>query len=289
MNNDDFMLFIISHNRPHMITLNTLFKYGYTGNWCIVLDDTDSAIQDYIDKYGSEHILIFNKNYYINTCETGTNDPSYKCTVYVKNAIEEYVKKVGIKFFIIADDDIQSFNLRYIENDKLKNQKVTNIDTLIKLTLDYLQCSKISALSYCYASAYMCGIDAFSQERMCTYYRIPSVFIFRHSKYEFNWTFDYGEDIINGVSNNKVGNLVMSIPNIQVNSVVTTKRLSGGMTENYKRDMTKLAMRYVVSNPDCLGIIFYNGRFVAKTNRKCAFPKIISSNYRKEKYNEKTI
>lgn len=51
--NEKFAVFILSYGRPNnIITLNTLKKCGYTGEWYIVIDNEDDTADEYYKNFG---------------------------------------------------------------------------------------------------------------------------------------------------------------------------------------------------------------------------------------------
>ena len=102
----DFAIFILTHERPDkQSTLSNLIMQGYTGDWYLVVDDEDKSIDKYIENFGKEKILIFNKQDYINRTDTGQQVPSRACIVYAKNFVEQYVKEFATqyKYYVLAD------------------------------------------------------------------------------------------------------------------------------------------------------------------------------------------
>ena len=59
---EEFVVFILCHGRPNdVLTWETLNRHGYTGKKYIVCDDEDKTLDGYINKFGKENVLIFNK------------------------------------------------------------------------------------------------------------------------------------------------------------------------------------------------------------------------------------
>jgi len=47
-----FITYIISYGRPNNLTANYLEKINYTGEWKIVVDNSDKTIPKYIERWG---------------------------------------------------------------------------------------------------------------------------------------------------------------------------------------------------------------------------------------------
>ena len=69
---NDYAVFIISHKRPEVKTLETLKKLGYSKDYFIVVDDKDPTIPQYQELYG-DHVLIFSKEELIKEEDTIDN------------------------------------------------------------------------------------------------------------------------------------------------------------------------------------------------------------------------
>ena len=94
---EDFAVFILSHGRPDKVfTIKTLKRIGYTGKWYLVLDDEDSTRQEYINTFGEDHILLFNKDIVERTFDTMDNLDNKKVVVYARNVCFDFAKKLNL-------------------------------------------------------------------------------------------------------------------------------------------------------------------------------------------------
>ena len=70
--NKNFVAFILSHGRAdRVVTYDSLKKSGYTGRIVIVLDNEDLSAPEYISRFGSENVVIFDKAAIAETFEIG--------------------------------------------------------------------------------------------------------------------------------------------------------------------------------------------------------------------------
>ena len=279
---DDFAIFICTYGRPNnQLTLNTLRKSGYTGRIYLVLDNTDSTIQQYIDNYGADNIVIFDKNHYINSIETVSNDPKYACIVYAKNAVENIAKIIGLKSFVIADDDVFSLRFRYADCNVLRSKRiVSHMDDVVDEINDFLLNANLCAVSPLYTTFFMNGVKSLESDSIENA-RYMYIFVFRNSAYTVNWISDYVEDNITSFEQNKVGNCMLSIPFVQHDSTPPKKRTEGGMSETYASNTFLLCMRGCTIEPAYMSAQWYKTKFVPKIQRKNSLPKIISGRYKK--------
>lgn len=275
-------VFILTHGRPNtQLTLKMLREYEYSGKIFLVLDDTDKTIQQYIDNYGAENLIIFNKNHYINSVETVTNSPKYACILYAKAAVEDIAQSMGLKSFIIADDDLTGIRFRYENDGKLASKKIgKNFNKVIAYLNELMLSTNITALSPLYTSFFIGGVSALTPSHIESA-RFTYIFVLRNASHKVEWLADYGEDNITSFEQNKQGYLQLGIPYLQEDSVSPTVRLEGGMSETYATDTFALCMRCIVVEPAYISTQWYNGKYVPKIQRKNSLPKIISGRYKK--------
>ena len=275
-------VFILTHGRPNtQLTLKMLREYEYSGKIFLVLDDTDKTIQQYIDNYGAENLIIFNKNHYINSVETVTNSPKYACILYAKAAVEDIAQSMGLKSFIIADDDLTGIRFRYENEGKLASKKIgKNFNKVIAYLNEMMLSTNITALSPLYTSFFIGGVGALNPSHIESA-RFTYIFVLRNASHKVEWLADYGEDNITSFEQNKQGYLQLGIPYLQEDSVSPTVRLEGGMSETYATDTFALCMRCIVVEPAYISTQWYNGKYVPKIQRKNSLPKIISGRYKK--------
>ena len=111
---DDYAVFIPSYQRPKsQIALKYLLDSGYKGKWYIVVDTTDTTIDEYKELYGEEHILIFSKYEMLEITDTLHYPAILKFVVYARNAMEKFAEEMGLKAFMVFDDDTMGLTLRY--------------------------------------------------------------------------------------------------------------------------------------------------------------------------------
>ena len=135
-------VFILTHGRPDRVyTLETLKKFGYTGDWFLVVDDGDDTIDEYIDNFGEEKVLIFSKDEMVEKVDRGDNFNRRKVILYARNKCFEFAEELGYKYFWQFDDDYTGFYYRFNDNyeyDKA-GKKVSDLDTIFEAMLKYYE------------------------------------------------------------------------------------------------------------------------------------------------------
>lgn len=281
---NDFAVFICTHGRPTaQLTLEMLKREGYTGKWYLVLDDTDSTIQQYIDIYGKDNVVIFNKNHYINSddYDNGDNILHDKCILYAKRAVEDIARYLKLDYFAIVDDDFVKLSIRYPEEGKLKRMQITDLDSILDAYIELLS-NNITALGFGAVATYCDGVNALSPSHMSKRY-LPYQFIMRNAKFEVNWTSWMAEDDVTELQSSMVGGLWLVIPYVmQETKPIGDTKASGGMVDTYKNSNTYELNFNAVKN--CPHRIYLRQRkdgklILARRYDRC-FPKIISGRYK---------
>lgn len=286
---ENFAVFIITYKRPDtQLTYDTLNKCGYTGKVYFVVDNTDDTIQRYIDNYGADNIIVFDKNYYINSdrYDNCINSGIFSSAVYARRAVEDIAVAKKIQYFAVIDDDIKNFVIRYPICGKLKAVPIYDFDLILSSYVELLKLG-IACVGFGNARSYFGGINAFTQERLCDRILITNCYI-RNSDVAVDWTSWTLEDDITVFQSSKSGNLWLSIPYVQqvpapFNDVVSGV---GGNIDLYKLiSRYKIYFSEILHFPSmtiqCRDFATKEVKLVRKQNRQ--FQKIVSSRYRKEK------
>ena len=281
---EDFAVFICTHGRPdRQLTWNMLKSAGYTGKLYLVLDDTDTTIQRYIDNYGSDNVIVFDKNHYINSCDTGDNVGHYACILYAKNAVEDIARSFGLSAFLVVDDDITGLRYRYNDDGVIRSVRIKqDLDSVLDSYVEYMLSTNIACLGFAGCSVFFSGSSAFEGDRIQRY-RYPYQICLRNTLYSVNWTSWYGEDTITLLLHGIRGQFWFFPPFIQYDTIMvgdTTK--DGGMNEVYVNNSSFL-LNFIKfrSCPTQLRMILYHGKFLASIVDKTAYPKLISGDYKK--------
>ena len=282
---DDFAIFICTHGRPDkQLTLNALRKCGYTGSVYLVLDDTDETIQQYIDNFDADMLLVFDKQHYIDTNDVGSLPPNFKTILYAKNAVEDMAQSMKLKGFVIADDDIYSFRIRLPKDeDHLSSFVITDIDGLLSAYCDFMFDGNFTAVGICGSVHFVAGRKVFESENIQKY-RVPYNFIFRNADHKMEWVSSFGEDIITAMEYNKRGHKILDIPYFQYDTIPPGRAIeTGGMSDLYNSmSQFTLCCYDHIYNPSSIKLCVNRNRWNAQILKNYVYPKIISQSYRKE-------
>lgn len=274
-----FAVFILSHGRAGDVkTLRTLKRSGYTGKVFIVVDNEDLMEEDYKRIYGKSSVLVFDKKEWKERTDTITNEKGYDSPVYARNFISWYAEENGYDCYMMLDDDISSFSIRYESEGRLKSCKLMNADLYFSSVMDFMETnSNILCVGTGNAGSYVGGangkfsnglhIGDFSQSLIC------------NRRMEFKGIFNEDENmsVIEGMR----GNLCVSDLHVS-HSSPKRKSNRGRLKKEYDRaNDYYINMFSVVCCPSCCYIISGKNGLKLRVHRGNQFPKIISERYKK--------
>ena len=136
---EELAVFILTYGRPNNVkTYKTLNRFGYTGKKYLICSTDDKTLGEYKSKYKKE-VVVFNKQDVKNTFDIGDNFNDERVVVYARNACFDIAKKLGIKYFLVLDDDYTDFSYRF--NNDLQYHKgrgyIKNIQEIFNAILNY--------------------------------------------------------------------------------------------------------------------------------------------------------
>ena len=279
MNKLDYAVIIPTHGRyDRVFTIDSLRKSGYTGNIYLLCDDEDKQLEQYKEKYGDK-VIVFNKDEYIGKFDKMDNFGNKACVVYARNAIWDAAKKIGLKFFIVADDDYTMYRFR-IDNKQCyrTNIQIKNIDAVFNAYFDFLKISNIDTVCFAQDGDYIGG---FSNSKISggykPYRKMMNLYFFNVDKpLEFKGTIN--EDLTSSVTEGVLGKKILTC---MITSLLQkeTQSNAGGLTEIYLELGTYVKSFYsVMAAPSCIKVALMGDkqmRLHHAVTWKNAVPKII--------------
>lgn len=116
----DFAVFILTHGRAdNVATMGALKKGGYTGKWYMIIDDEDETAEQYRKNFGPEHVIMFDKQEAYDRADTMDNFNEHRAIIYARNETFRIAKELGLKYFLMLDDDYKEIDFRYVNGNKL--------------------------------------------------------------------------------------------------------------------------------------------------------------------------
>lgn len=278
----NFAVFIISHERADRVeTYDTLKRGGYTGQIFVVIDNEDSMLRTYLDRFGDD-VLIFDKQHYKDIVDTITNDKRLSSAVYARNAVEDFAKLFELDAFGMFDDDVTNLRYRYLDKNSAKSQRLTqNLDIVFNSFIEYLIEGNIATLSFANVMIYAGGVSSEEDKvRLCSH-RYTTCIHIRNTKLPVVWMSLTNEDSISGGVTAQKGYIWWTLPPI-VYDTSQIGVLPGGMKSIYdKFPPFSRAFLSTVALPSVNRVGCTKDRFNIHRNLKSAYPMIISSRYKK--------
>lgn len=290
MKNKNFVAFILSHGRADRVeTYDSLKKSGYTGRIVIVLDNEDPSAPEYISRFGSENVVIFDKAAIAETFDEGV--PGDRRTiVYARNACFDIARKLGYRYFIELDDDYTVFEwrfdnrLRYITKDKA----VCNLDAVFDIMLDFFKKIPAKSIAMAQGGDYLGGGAGGEGKQLRTKRKAMNSFICDTER-QFTFLGRINEDVNTYTRNTSTGDLFLQIQQVCLLQKQTQSN-AGGMTEVYLDSGTYLKSFFTVMyQPSSVKVRTMGNEYVNqkrlhhRVNWMLTAPKIL-----KEKFKKKT-
>ena len=155
----DYAVIIPTHGRyDRVFTIDSLRKSGYTGDIYLLCDDEDKQLEQYKEKYGDK-VIVFSKDEYIGKFDKMDNFGNKACVVYARNAMWDAAKKLGLKFFIVADDDYTALEYRITADGGYYAKKIKNADGVFAAYVNFLKTSGVDTVCFAQGGDYIGGKD----------------------------------------------------------------------------------------------------------------------------------
>ena len=275
---NDFAVIIPTHGRhDRVFTIDSLKKSGYTGNFYLLCDDEDKQLDKYKAKYGDK-VMVFSKDDYKGKFDKMDNFGNKACVVYARNAMWDIAKKIGLKYFAVADDDYTAFEYRITSEGGYYSKRIKNINDVFNSYTDFLITSKVDTVCFAQGGDFIGGKD---NNKVANGFKVSrkmmNLYFFDVDKpIEFKGTIN--EDLTSSVTEGRTGRVILTS---LMNSIVQreTQAQAGGLTEIYLELGTYVKSFYsVIAAPSCVKVALMGNnqaRIHHQVTWKNAVPKII--------------
>lgn len=157
---NDFAVFILTHGRAdNVATMGALKKGGYTGKWYMIIDNEDETVDQYRKNFGSEHVIMFDKQAAYDRADTMDNFNEHRAIIYARNETFRIVKELGLKYFLMLDDDYKEIDFRYASGNKLLGKPVKQMDRIFEDMLHFLDISGAATVAFAQGGDFVGGLD----------------------------------------------------------------------------------------------------------------------------------
>ena len=278
-----FAILILTHGRPyHVRTYDSLRRSGYTGPIYLVIDNEDETGDQYRQVFGPENVFEFNKEEIAATVDTGDTNPSRASTLFVRTALTQVAKDIGLDYYAQFDDDYTNFSYRYIRKNKMLSHTIRNFDHIIPVMLDLLEDTNALTVALSQGGDHIGGILGNYRKGVL---RKAMNSQFTRTDRPIRFAGRLNDDVNSYVVQGSQGELFFTVTDIQLNQI-TTQSSPGGMTEIWVESGTYLKSFFtVMMAPSSVKI-----RMMGQTSRRLhhsilwenTVPKIISPKHRKK-------
>ena len=285
MIDEDFAVFILTYGRSENIkTLKTLKRFGYTGKIYFICSDDDKQLEKYKELY-TKQVLVFSKKEYKNTFDIGDNFDDERVVVYARNACFDLAKKVGIKYFLVLDDDYTDFSYRF--NGELSYNKgrgyINNVDDIFKAVLDYYKTIPAKTIALSQNGDWIGGHNSSWAKELKLKRKCMNSF-FCSTERPFKFTGRINEDVNAYTRLGALGDLFLTISNVSLKQTDTQSN-KGGLTDIYLSQGTYVKSFYsVMFSPSSVKVAMLNterSRLHHRVSWNNAIPVILNEKYRK--------
>lgn len=280
---DDFAVFILTHGRAdNVATMEALKKGNYSGKYYLIIDNEDDSAEEYKNKFGSDHVIMFDKQAAYDRTDTMDNFNEHRAIIYARNESFHIAKELGLTYFLMLDDDYKQIDYRYEQDGKLKAKHIKDFDRLFENMIRFLDASGAYTVAFAQGGDFLGGINGGNFRKRLLRKAMNSLFCRADTPFQFRGTMN--EDVTTYTTLGSRGNLFFTLVDACVLQL-PTQSLSGGMTDAYKESGTYLKTFYsVMSMPSCIKVsMMYssNKRIHHRINWECCVPKILNEKYRK--------
>ena len=280
---NDFAVFILTHGRAdNVVTAHALKRGGYSGRTYMLIDDEDDQADEYRKRFGAKNVIVFNKQEAYDRADTMDNFNNHLAIIYARNEVFRIAKDLGLKYFLMLDDDFREIDLRYADEDKLKAKICLEHDRLFNDMIKFLEESGAVTVACCQGGDFVGGLDGGNFEKGLLRKAMNSFFCRTDRPIEFRGTMN--EDVVTYTTLSSRGLLFFS-PTKTCVIQLPSQSLKGGMSDAYLETGTYVKSFYaVMSMPSCVKVQVMHTKHSRIHHRvdweRCA-PKILNEKWRK--------
>jgi len=271
---EDFAAIILSHGRPDKVeTIKSLRTRGYTGRIIVVADDQDPTLDQYRQNFGDD-LMVFCKQDYADNTDPYDNFERMDSPLWARNASFDIAKNLGLKTFVMLDDDYYWFGIRGKHQPLMKN-----LDDVFQAMSDFVMIPDVTTISFSQGGDHIGGFDGrvrLKRKAMNSFFCAVD----KPFKFESRLNDDVSTYVVLGAR----GNLFFTITNLQLDQSDTQSK-EGGLTQSYLDFGTYVKSFYsVMSAPSCVTIKSmgeHHHRLHHSVKWRNAVPLIIHERHRK--------
>lgn len=230
MEEQAFAIFILTHNRADKVyTYKTLLKTDYDGEVFLIVDDEDPQLEKYKEKFGDK-VLTFSKAEIAKEFDIMDNFSDMRAVVYARNATFGIAKMLGVKYFMVLDDDYSGFYYRFDRGRRFISKKILRMNDVLQAMVNFMKTTNVKSIAMAQSGDFIGGdngfCDSITMRRKCM-----NTFLCVTDR-PFNFIGRINEDVNTYVNGARLGDIFLTIPVVAIQQKATQAN-TGGLTEIY--------------------------------------------------------
>ena len=212
----NFAYFIASYGKPdNIMTLRQLQELKVKYPIYIVVGKDDPKLAEYKTTY-KDNLLVFDKLSYIDKIDdVGMYAETHKVCTYSRLAVQDFAKRLSVKYVCYMFDDIKYFQLRYISKDHtVKSIRKFDFDKMMDMYIDLLKSSKDLIIVGPPNSSFYIGVNSTHADKYST--RYGNMFVYDTNNMPDVMRSSVLEDMDIILTNNKLGKMSICPFGLQV-------------------------------------------------------------------------
>jgi len=283
---NDFAVFILTHGRADNVrTYDQLRRQGYSGDIFLIVDDMDDTVDEYRKRYGDQ-VFVFNKRAAADRTDACDNLNDMRAVVFARNECFRIAPRIGVKYFLVLDDDYTAFNFRFNDRYEWTTKDITsrNLDRVFAAFVDFLKATPTKTITMAQGGDYIGGAASkYGSTITLTRKAMNSFFCDATRPIEFMGRIN--EDVNAYCRWATVGDLFFTNNQIALNQAQTQQN-ARGLTDIYLSLGTYVKSFYtVLVHPSGAVVSMMNSRTSPRIHHKVDWikttPMIIREDYRK--------
>lgn len=280
---DDFAVFIITHGRAGNIsTLGPLRAGNYTGKLYFLIDNEDEQEDEYRRLYGDENVIVFDKQKAYDECDTMELTGEKRAIVFARNAIFEIARDLGLRYFLMLEDDFTNFMYRFPDGEKLGYVRCKRLDELFEAMIEFLNVSGAKTVALAQGGDFIQGIKSQNLRKGLLRKAMNSFFCDVEKPIVFRGTMN--EDVTTYTTLGSRGDLFFTVTKANIVQKMS-QSVTGGMTEVYRDGGTYQKTFYsIMSMPSCIKLSLIGDKHMRlhhNVSWNNCVPKILDEKWRK--------
>jgi len=280
---EDCCVFILSYDRPQNVpTVDALERYGYTGDWYIVIDHEED-IGPYEREYGEDNVIFLDKDDALPGLDRGDNFNRRDCNVYARQQLWDVADDLGYEYFLVLDDDYTNIQYRFNSEFEYDPEVMRDFDNYLAHSIRFLEKTNTDALCMAQGGDFIGGKSASFAQAVETKRKAMNSFLCKTDR-PFNFRGTINEDVNTYIRAAQYGKIFLTANTASIEQEITQQE-DGGLTDIYLDQGTYVKSFYtILYAPSCTSLTKLHDRADERIHHRVswrnAVPKIVPESAR---------